>query len=171
MEPKVATVESARQRPRSPLQWSGQRSQWLSGKGNFRTEAAVVVACALVVLVIAWSDAYWESLILQGVIFALLAQALNLIAGFGGRLAFGNGLFFGIGAYAVALGNSHSWYPEIVGLLIGIAGSALVAYGLGLGLSRLTGLMFALVTFALASMVSELGRGCRPGPADPPGWP
>jgi branched-chain amino acid transport system permease protein len=156
MEPKVVTAEGARQRPKGPLQWTGQRSGWLSGRGKFGTEAAVVVICALVVLGIAWSDAYWESLILQGVIFALLAQALNLIAGFGGRLAFGNGLFFGFGAYAVALGNSHSWYPEIVGLLIGITGSALIAYGLGLGLSKLTGLMFALVTFALASMVSEL---------------
>ncbi len=156
MEPKVATIETSKQRPRGSLQWGGQRSNWLSGSGNLGTEVAVVVVCALVVLGIAWSDAYWESLILQGVIFALLAQALNLIAGFGGRLAFGNGLFFGIGAYAVALGNSHSWYPEIVGLLIGIAGSALIAYGLGLGLAKLTGLMFALVTFALASMVSEL---------------
>jgi branched-chain amino acid transport system permease protein len=156
MEPKVITVETSRQRPRNPLQWSGQRSQWLSGNGNLGIEVAVVVVCALVVLGISWADAYWESLILQGIIFALLAQALNLIAGYGGRLAFGNGLFFGFGAYAVALGNAHGWYPEIVGLVIGIAGSALIAYGLGLGLSKLTGLMFALVTFALASMVAEL---------------
>ena len=156
MEPKVATIETSKQPSRNLLPWGGQRSSWLSGNGNLGTEIAVVAVCSLIVLGIAWSDAYWESLILQGVIFALLAQALNLIAGFGGRLAFGNGLFFGIGAYAVALGNSHSWYPEIVGLLIGIAGSALIAYGLGLGLSKLTGLMFALVTFALASMVSEL---------------
>jgi branched-chain amino acid transport system permease protein len=119
-------------------------------------EGAALAVTAAAVLLIGKNDAYWTSLLLQGLLFALLAQALNLIAGYGGRLAFGNALFFGFGAYAVALGASHGWYAPIVGLSIGIAASAVVAYAMGCGLWRVGGLMFALVTFAIASMVSEL---------------
>ena len=34
---------------------------------------------------------------------ALLAQAWNILGGFGGQFSFGHALFFGTGAYAMAM--------------------------------------------------------------------
>jgi ABC-type branched-subunit amino acid transport system ATPase component/ABC-type branched-subunit amino acid transport system permease subunit len=50
----------------------------------------------------------------------------------------------------------NGWYPAIVGLVIAVGLSALLAYLLTMAFWKLAGLMFALVTFALASMLQEL---------------
>jgi branched-chain amino acid transport system permease protein len=49
------------------------------------------------------ADLFWLRVLSLAVMFAALAQATNLIAGFTGYAAFGNVVFFGIGSYATGI--------------------------------------------------------------------
>jgi branched-chain amino acid transport system permease protein len=83
------------------------------------------------------------------VMFCALAQAWNLIGGFAGYAAFGNVVFFGIGAYAVPLALQHH-LPFWAGMLLGAAGAGLFAFLLGLPVLRLKGHYFAIATLGVA---------------------
>jgi len=76
--------------------------------------------------------------------FAVLASALNIIAGFTGYAAFGNIVYFGVGAYTTAvLMNKLQWSfgPALIGTAALVV---IVAVLLGMLLLRLKGHYFAL---------------------------
>jgi branched-chain amino acid transport system permease protein len=89
------------------------------------------------------------------------ASSWNVLTGFSGYFSFGQGAWFGIGVYAVAvLTGKHGW--SFVAALP-IAGLAALVAGLGLGLvvfrlRRLTGEIFALTTLAIAFVLAALAR-------------
>ena len=96
-------------------------------------------------------------------VFFWVAQASswNVLTGFSGYFSFGQGAWFGIGVYAVAvLTGKHGW--SFIAALPMAGFLALVA-GLGLGLvvfrlRRLTGEIFALTTLAIAFVLAALAR-------------
>lgn len=115
--------------------------------------------CVVVTAILVWlalGDTFLFTVTELTLAFCLLAQSFGLIAGYAGRLAFGNVMFFGIGGYAVAGGEFYHLYPPLVGVLVGLATCGLIAPLLSLLLWRLTNLMFALVTFALAAILLAL---------------
>ncbi|HEY9272646.1 branched-chain amino acid ABC transporter permease [Achromobacter sp.] len=85
---------------------------------------------------------------------ALLSQAWNILGGYGGQLSFGHALFFGVGAYAQALGQLNLGINPWLVLPMAIALGALVGLAVG-GLTfryGLKGSYFALVTLAFAEV-------------------
>nr|AGD93256.1 ABC superfamily ATP-binding cassette transporter membrane protein [uncultured bacterium] len=85
---------------------------------------------------------------------ALLSQAWNILGGYGGQLSFGHALFFGVGAYAQALGQLNFGINPWLALPVAIALGALVGMAVG-GLTfryGLKGSYFALVTLAFAEV-------------------
>jgi branched-chain amino acid transport system permease protein len=85
---------------------------------------------------------------------ALLAQAWNLLGGYGGQFSFGHALFFGTGAYVQALaqlqGGLNAWAAlglamAAAGLVGALVGALSFRYGL-------KGSYFALVTLAFAEV-------------------
>lgn len=85
---------------------------------------------------------------------ALLSQAWNILGGYGGQLSFGHALFFGVGAYAQALGQLNLGLNPWLVLPLAIALGALVGLAVG-GLTfryGLKGSYFALVTLAFAEV-------------------
>jgi branched-chain amino acid transport system permease protein len=85
---------------------------------------------------------------------ALLSQAWNILGGYGGQLSFGHALFFGVGAYAQALGQMNLGLNPWLVLPLAIALGALVGLAVG-GLTfryGLKGSYFALVTLAFAEV-------------------
>ncbi|QVQ28802.1 branched-chain amino acid ABC transporter permease [Achromobacter deleyi] len=85
---------------------------------------------------------------------ALLSQAWNILGGYGGQLSFGHALFFGVGAYAQALGQLNLGLNPWLVLPMAIALGALVGAAVG-GLTfryGLKGSYFALVTLAFAEV-------------------
>ena len=96
-------------------------------------------------------------------VFFWIAQASswNVLTGFSGYFSFGQGAWFGIGVYTVAvLTGKHGW--SFVSALP-LAGLLALLGGLALGLvvfriRRLSGEIFALTTLAVAFVLASLAR-------------
>ncbi|MBC7603212.1 MAG: branched-chain amino acid ABC transporter permease [Ramlibacter sp.] len=83
----------------------------------------------------------------------LLAQAWNILGGFGGQFSFGHALFFGTGAYVQAIAQQQGLNPWAA-LPLALAVSAAVGVFVGALSFRygLKGSYFALVTLAFAEV-------------------
>jgi branched-chain amino acid transport system permease protein len=83
----------------------------------------------------------------------LLAQAWNILGGFGGQFSFGHALFFGTGAYVQAIAQLQGISPWLA-LPLALAASAAVGVFVGALSFRygLKGSYFALVTLAFAEV-------------------
>ncbi|MGH2949444.1 MAG: branched-chain amino acid ABC transporter permease [Solirubrobacteraceae bacterium] len=128
-----------------------------STTGAWGRYAAGMAALAVAAFVLG-QDAYWLNLITVGLLFAGLASAWNIIGGFGGQFSLGHGVFFGVGAYTVALLQArHGWSPWLS--LLPAAGIAtLVAAALALPIFRLRGPFFAIGTLALNEVAFALAN-------------
>lgn len=89
------------------------------------------------------------------------ASSWNVLTGFSGYFSFGQGAWYGIGVYTVAvLTGKHGWSFMAA---LPFAGLLALAAGLGLGLvvfrlRRLTGEIFALTTLAIAFVLASVAR-------------
>jgi branched-chain amino acid transport system permease protein len=116
------------------------------------------VAAAILPLFV--TSGYALNAIIMTLYAALLGQAWNILGGFGGQFSFGHAVFFGTGAYAMAVLQVklglNAWAALPVALALGAAVGALVGalsfrYGL-------RGSYFALVTLAFAEVFRILAN-------------
>ncbi|MDL2401404.1 branched-chain amino acid ABC transporter permease [Rhizobium mayense] len=84
--------------------------------------------------------------------FALFACAFNLLLGYTGLLSFGHATFFGGAAYFTAYTVKAWGVPPELGILIGVAGAALLGLVMGFVAIRRQGIYFAMITLALSYM-------------------
>jgi branched-chain amino acid transport system permease protein len=96
-------------------------------------------------------------------IFIVLVASYDLLLGYTGIVSFAHTMFFGMGAYGVAIALKHmgaSFAAILVGGLLGMLAAALLALLIGLFSLRVRAIFFAMVTLAVASafelMVSQL---------------
>ncbi|WP_435531665.1 branched-chain amino acid ABC transporter permease [Ramlibacter cellulosilyticus] len=84
----------------------------------------------------------------------LMAQAWNLLGGYGGQFSFGHALFFGTGAYVQAIAQLQGGMNPWLALPLGVGAAALVGVFVGALSFRygLRGSYFALVTLAFAEV-------------------
>ena len=84
----------------------------------------------------------------------LMAQAWNMLGGYGGQFSFGHALFFGTGAYAMAIAQISGGLNAWLALALAVAAAAAVAVVVGALTFRygLKGSYFALVTLAFAEV-------------------
>ncbi len=85
--------------------------------------------------------------------FGLFACAFNLLIGFTGLLSFGHAAFFGAAGYLAGYGIRELHLPPELGMLLGVATSALVGFVMGSLAIRRQGIYFSMITLALAQMV------------------
>ena len=115
--------------------------------------ALLVAAMPLVV-----ASGVSQNFVMMVLTAALMAQAWNLLGGFGGQFSFGHALFFGTGAYVQAIAQMQGGWNAWVALLAAMLAAA--AMGLVFGLlsfrSGLRGSYFALVTLAFAEVFRVL---------------
>lgn len=81
-------------------------------------------------------------------LLAIAATGLVLTMGFAGQVSIGHAAFYGIGAYATAIGTADLGLPPFVALLLGLGVSAAVATVLGRAVFRLHGHFLAMGTLA-----------------------
>ncbi len=93
---------------------------------------------------------YMTALIL---LTGLLATSLNLVLGFGGMYQFHHAVFYGTGAYALALILTKSALPAWTGFVAAPLVSATLGYVIGLISVRLSKLYFGMLQISLGSLV------------------
>jgi branched-chain amino acid transport system permease protein len=122
---------------------------------DLRTAAAAIAVLAVLLVLPPFLSLYWLRLMTSILMLAVVAQGINAMAGFVGYTAFGNVVFFGIGAYGTAL-SIGSGFALPVGLLASVIAAATLAAVIGPLLLRLRGHYFAIATLGLNEVVSAL---------------
>jgi branched-chain amino acid transport system permease protein len=99
---------------------------------------------------------YHRDLAIKILLYALLAQAWNILAGYCGQISLGHAIFFGAGAYTgSALQLTAGWNPW-AGLLAGATVAAGLSQVIGYPCFRLRGHYFAIATIAVGEIVQTL---------------
>ena len=83
-------------------------------------------------------------------IFITLAQAWNLIGGYGGQFSLAHGMFVGVGSYATGVLLLHTTVPLAVAILLSGLCAGAIATVTGLPLFRLRGHYFAVGSLGVA---------------------
>jgi branched-chain amino acid transport system permease protein len=89
--------------------------------------------------------------------WAALAGAWNLMAGYAGSTDLGPVVHYGVGAFATAAFMLKAQLPFLAGVVLGGVVAMAVAYALGTPTLRLRGAYFAIGTLALAESGKQLG--------------
>jgi branched-chain amino acid transport system permease protein len=117
---------------------------------------SVVVLTAIVVAVIPFlvPSTFYLRIAALVFIFALAVVGLNLLMGFAGQVSLGHAGFFGIGAYAVAVGPTHFGIPSWAALLIGPIIAGLLAFAVGRPILKLRGHYLAVATLGMGLLIA-----------------
>jgi branched-chain amino acid transport system permease protein len=91
--------------------------------------------------------------VMQGLCFALLACAFNLLVGYGGLLSFGHAMFLGTAGYCSAHALKVWGLPPELGIIVGVASAAGLSVITGLVAIRRQGIYFAMITLALSQLL------------------
>jgi branched-chain amino acid transport system permease protein len=97
-------------------------------------------------------------------IFIILAASYDLMLGFTGIVSFAHTMFFGIGAYGVAIALAKGmtgWSGVLVGTLAGALVSLLIAAVIGLLSLRLRAIFFSMITLAVAAFAQIVAEQWR----------
>jgi branched-chain amino acid transport system permease protein len=132
------------------------RSRWLSA-------ALVLIFLCLALEPFLFPGAKALGVAAKMLVFILLVASYDLLLGYTGIVSFAHTMFFGIGAYGVAMGCSRlsgdggaSW----TGLALGLGGalllSLLLSLVIGLFSLRVKAIFFAMITLAVASAFQTL---------------
>ena len=84
---------------------------------------------------------------------ALLAMSLNLAIGYGGLFQFHHGVFYGVGAYTLALMLTKTSLPMWIGYIAGPIVAALAGLIIGWFCVRLSQLYFGMLQISLGSLI------------------
>jgi branched-chain amino acid transport system permease protein len=84
---------------------------------------------------------------------SLLAMSLNLLVGFGGLYQFHHVVFYGVGAYTIALLLTKTSLPMGIGFVAGPILAAATGLVIGWFCVRLTGLYFGMLQISLGSLI------------------
>ena len=135
-----------------------------------------VLAMVLVVLLLALAFAPFLfpgvkalSVAAKVLVFIVLVASFDLLLGYTGIVSFAHTMFFGIGAYGIAIASSRmgpGWSALLVGLGGALALSLVLSTAVGLFSLRVKAIFFAMITLAvatafqtLASQLSDLTGG------------
>ena len=107
--------------------------------------AIVFILSAPYTLTLIVSD-FWIIIFTEIFIWSLFAASVNFLLGYCGLLSFGQAVYFGMGAYGVALGidlfGLTFWPASLLGVLVATATAAFI----GIFAVRLTSHYFAIIT-------------------------
>jgi branched-chain amino acid transport system permease protein len=92
-------------------------------------------------------------------IFIVLVASYDLLLGYTGIVSFAHTMFFGIGAYGIAIACTRmdgSWESLLVGTLCAVALSLVLSLVIGLFSLRVRAIFYAMITLAVASAFQTL---------------
>ena len=127
------------------VKWKGKGQWWIAGG-----------VCLFLLLLPIVLRGYWIRLLTNMFMFAVLAESVNIIAGYCGYLALGNMFFFGLGAYTAAVLMTKFAFSFFSALLIAGLGASLFSVVVGLPVLRLKGQYFLMATVGLLELLREI---------------
>jgi branched-chain amino acid transport system permease protein len=92
-------------------------------------------------------------------VFIVLVASFDLLLGYTGIVSFAHTMFFGIGAYGVAIASTRmgaGWDAILVGTLCALALSFVLALAIGLFSLRVRAIFFSMITLAFAAAFQTL---------------
>lgn len=115
-------------------------------------------AAALILPVFIRHNQFWLGTMITIWITTLNAQSWNVIAGYGGQWSLGQTVFFGVGAYTVALTFARLGLSPWLGLGLALVAAMLVSWVVGRPTFRLRGHYFSLATLAAALAFEAMAK-------------
>ena len=89
-------------------------------------------------------------------IYSMLALSLNMLIGMGGLVSLAQAAFYGIGAYATAIGMTSLGLGFFTTIILGIVVNAILAFVVGKILARFQGDYYAIVSAGLSIIVFSI---------------
>ncbi len=122
----------------------------------FSNRLATLLGLAIVIAVLpfVFPSSYYLRVASLVWISAFAVIGLNILMGQAGQVSLGHAGFFGIGAYASAIGPAHLGIPPLAAMLLGALLSALLAFLIGRPILRLRGHYLAIATLGLGVLVA-----------------
>src|SRR6266481_399850 len=117
-----------------------------------RDEMIVFAAMAVLLAIVPWTGIY-PFFVMQGLCFALVACAFNLLIGYGGLLSFGHAMLLVTAGYVSAHSLKVWGLPPELGILAGIAAAAALGVVTGVVSIRRQGIYFSMITLALSQLL------------------
>jgi branched-chain amino acid transport system permease protein len=102
--------------------------------------------------------AFYLSVLVEILAFALFAASLHLLMGVGGMVSFGHAAAFGLGSYGAALLMQRAGLPMPLAFLAAPAVAALGAVVIGVFCVRLSSIYFAMLTLAFAQIAYAIAH-------------
>ena len=124
--------------------------------GSALGTALLVAGALLLIAGPAFLNPYWMRVLANIFMYAVLAQGINIMAGYTGYPAFGNVVFFGLSSYVAGVLMVKFGAPFALAMLASTALCPLVVLVIGPPLLRLKGHYFAIATLGLNESVKEL---------------
>src|ERR1700745_3953012 len=120
------------------LSLAGKRSLW----------ALLGFAVAVLILMALLHSDYFELVLTQVLLWAVMSLAWNILCGYSGYFSFGHAAFWGLGAYTVALGMINFDLTPWLGIPLAAIVGGLAGAVIGFPTFRLRGHYFALAMLA-----------------------
>ncbi len=132
---------------------TGSRGGFLDPQTRNRLGLAMILLLALVPLGAGTLySTFIVTLMIEILIWGLFALSLDFIMGYTGLVSLGHALFYGLGAYVVAITIQDVTQSVIVAVALAIVISAAIAWFVGFLSIRVAGVYFAMITLAFAEL-------------------
>ena len=128
------------------------RSRWLA-------LALVLILVGLAVAPFAFPGAKALSVAAKMLVFILLVASFDLLLGYTGIVSFAHTMFFGIGAYGVAIASTRlgpGWGSVLLGTVLALGVSLGLSLVIGLFSLRVKAIFYAMITLAVATAFQTL---------------
>ncbi len=128
------------------------RSRWLA-------LALVVILVAFLLTPFIFPGSKSLNVAAKILIFMVLVASYDLLLGYTGIVSFAHTMFFGIGAYGVAIASSRmgaGWDALAVGIVCALVLSLVLSFVIGLFSLRVKAIFYAMITLAVASAFQTL---------------
>jgi branched-chain amino acid transport system permease protein len=127
---------------------------WIGPRVRIRTELILSLALLALTAVLPMmvTNDYWRGVIIVSMIFAMLAAAWNLLAGYTGQFSLAPATFGMLGAYTTGMLSYYLDASPLLGIPSAIIIAGLIGWLLGRIVLRLSGPYLALTTLSFAEI-------------------
>jgi branched-chain amino acid transport system permease protein len=119
-----------------------------------RTLGLILLAVVLAIFPLLSPNAFAYDLAIRVIINSIVVIGLNLLFGYTGQISLGHAGFIGLGTYASAVLTTHFNWPPLVALLVGAAGTGLLAFVIARPILSLRGHHLAMATLGMGIIIA-----------------